>query len=86
MDVLATTATISAEITKIEKAQAIAIELRELAVQFLEQKMQLHPDLHLSRDPLLEMMVLEQISVWSSKNAILERKKAILNSVLKEMR
>ena len=85
MDVLASAATISAEIAKIEKVQEIAVELRDLAVNFLEQKMQLHRELHVSRDSLLEMLVLEQISIWSSKNAVLERKKVMLQALLREM-
>ena len=59
------------KIADIELEQKIAEELKNLAISFLEEQARLYPKLATR----IELMIYDQISIWSSKNALIERRK-----------
>lgn len=59
-----------ARIELIEKEKEISEAVKNLAISFLEEKMRLHPEL----TTRIELMICDQISIWSSKNAVIERR------------
>ena len=68
------------KIAQIELEQKIAEELKNLTISFLEDQARLYPELATR----IELMIYDQISIWSSKNAILENKKAVIIAMKKE--